>query len=90
MGIFALISDYYHSLLLIDDAEEKERDLKELIFLRDIHFGFMSDNFPVEFSGCLEKVNQDQNFATKCLRLALSSRNEDIIIVLLNQLIVTR
>ena len=69
---------------------ESEKTLKELIFLRDLHFGFLPDDCEEEFSACFSKIGSDDVFAWKCLRLALLSRNEDLISVLLNHLTVSR
>ena len=68
----------------------RSSEMKELIFLRDLHFGFLPDDCEEEFSQCFKKIAQDENFAWKCLRLALLSRNEDLVRVLLDHLDVTR
>ena len=67
-----------------------EKTLKELLFLRDLHFGFLPDDCEEEFSACFSRIGNDDVFAWKCLRLALLSRNEDLISVLLNHLTVFR
>ena len=60
------------------------------MFLRDLHFGFLPDDCEVEFSDCFKQITYDEHFAWKCLRLALLSRNEDLVRVLLDHLHVTR
>ncbi|XP_040569194.1 short transient receptor potential channel 5 [Lepeophtheirus salmonis] len=60
--------------------------VKELVFLRDIRYGFLPDNHEVEYKRCLAKISTDPRFAVKCLQLALRSRNEDIVKTLLDAL----
>ena len=50
----------------------------------------ITDDCEVEFSDCFRQITYDENFAWKCLRLALLSRNEDLVRVLLDHLHVTR
>ena len=77
-------------VLLFHSFADSEKTLKELLFLRDLHFGFLPDDCEEEFSACFSKIGNDDVFAWKCLRLALLSRNEDLISVLLNHLTVYR
>ena len=77
-------------VLLFYSFVDSEKTLKELLFLRDLHFGFLPDDCEEEFSACFSKIGNDDVFAWKCLRLALLSRNEDLISVLLNHLTVYR
>ena len=67
-----------------------DKDLDTLIFLRDLHFGFLPDDCEVRFAGCFERFSSDETFAWKCLHLALLSRNEDLVRILLDHLHVTR
>ena len=83
-GKFQKLSSF---LLTFADGE---KTLKELLFLRDLHFGFLPDDCEEEFSACFSRIGNDDVFAWKCLRLALLSRNEDLISVLLNHLTVFR
>ena len=64
--------------------------LKEKIFLRDLHFGFLPDNAETDFAECLDKVKTDARFASMCFKLALRSRNEDLLKALLERLDVAR
>ena len=73
-----------------EDEKKNHEGMKELIFLRDLHFGFLPDDCEEEFSDCFKKISKDESFAWKCLRLALLSRNEDLVRVLLDHLHVTR
>ena len=59
----------------------------ELVKIFDEH---NTDDCEVEFSDCFRQITYDENFAWKCLRLALLSRNEDLVRVLLDHLHVTR
>ena len=78
------------TLLFLLTFADGEKTLKELLFLRDLHFGFLPDDCEEEFSACFSRIGNDDVFAWKCLRLALLSRNEDLISVLLNHLTVFR
>lgn len=71
-------------------APTEEPQLREMIFLRDLHFGFLPDDCEVEFADCFDKIAHNDKFAAKCFRLALLSRNEDLVQVLLDHLIVTK
>ncbi len=46
-------------------AVEEEARLTEMIFLRDLHFGFLPDDCETEFAGCFRKLSEDAKFATK-------------------------
>ena len=48
------------------DAKARQEDeLTEMIFLRDLHFGFLPDDCETEFARCFRKLSQDAKFATK-------------------------
>ena len=70
--------------------EQERSKLREMIFLRDLHFGFLPDDCEREFADCFLKITRDVAFASKCFRLALLSRNEDLVRILLDQLDVTK
>ena len=36
----------------------KETELNEMIFLRDLHFGFLPDNCEEEFNVCFDKIGK--------------------------------
>jgi len=38
------------------DDPERNGEIKELIFLRDLHFGFLPDDCEVEFMDCFQKI----------------------------------
>ena len=69
-----------------EDNEAERKRLKEMIFLRDLHFGFLPDDCETEFAESFEKIATDATFAAKCfkviggkLSLSLSSCHLDIL-----------
>ena len=51
----------------VSSSEEKVQ-LVEMIFLRDLHFGFLPDDCETEFADCFAKLADDAKFANKCFR----------------------
>ena len=58
--------------------------------MRDLHFGFLPDDWEKEYYDYFQRIAKDENFAWRCLRTALLSRNESLVTFLLDSLIVTR
>ena len=50
--------------------------MKSLLFLRDLQFGFLPDDCERDFAECFHRFSTDEDFASKCFKLALRSRNE--------------
>jgi len=46
-------------------SAEPREDLIEMIFLRDLHFGFLPDDCEEEFADCFRKLADDSKFASK-------------------------
>lgn len=74
---------------LVGRNQNVER-LKELLFLRDLQLGFLPDDYEVEFKSCFQRLGEDEGFAWKCCKLALESRNEELVRTLLDHLQVDR
>ena len=55
----------------------------------DLKF-FPEQIYKESFADCFRRIGNDENFAWKCLLLALLSRNEDLVRILLDHLYVTR
>ena len=53
----------------VNEAERKR--LKEMIFLRDLHFGFLPDDCETEFAESFEKIANDATFAAKCFKVTI-------------------
>ena len=79
-----------HEPDLSSESTADQDRLRELLFLRDLQFGFLPEQCEDEFAKCFERFATDEAFAWKCFKLALGSRNEDLIRVLLDHLVVDR
>ncbi len=55
------------SAKLAEEKAKEEARLTEMIFLRDLHFGFLPDDCEKEFAGCFKKLSTDAKFASKVL-----------------------
>ena len=52
-----------------EENEAERKRLKEMIFLRDLHFGFLPDDCETEFAESFEKIATDATFAAKCFKV---------------------
>ena len=41
-----------------------------MIFLRDLHFGFLPDDCEQEFKDCFKKIADDAQFAARCFKVS--------------------
>ena len=41
-----------------EEEKQKQLELKEMIFLRDLHFGFLPDDCEDEFTDCFERIGK--------------------------------
>ena len=57
-----------------EEIEAERIRLKEMIFLRDLHFGFLPDDCETAFADSFEKIATDGHFAAKCFKVRQDER----------------
>ena len=50
------ISSEINFIFRYEEDRLKQIEVKEMIFLRDLHFGFLPDEWEEEFKDCFEKI----------------------------------